>query len=188
MIYVPRWVLAALILLAALLTAGAVYFGSSQRHHTDNGGSTTPVAAIPRGVSTPTATLMPTTDPLPTLPPPLARANFPKQAISYPQDWPTELRFPQEFVVVNTASGPSADGAVQIWTLKLRFAGNADAATEAMLTFLASRGWNAQQSVLSSGTHVVTIERNNGANGGGFEADTDPDDPASARILIAVRL
>jgi hypothetical protein len=96
------------------------------------------------------------------------------------------LRFPQEFVVVDAASGPSADGVVQIWTLKLRFVGSTDAAAQAMLPFLAGHGWNTQRSQLSSGTQVVTLERSNG--GGGIVMDTDPDDSAAARILISVRL
>jgi hypothetical protein len=125
--------------------------------------------------------------PLATQKPPLAEARFPEQTIDYPSEWPTSLRFPVEFRLVEANAGSIKSGAPKGYTTKLRFTGDPQRATEQLISFFTSQGWQiADQSALDSGGFFLLIKKNDQKNQGILVIDKDPTDPNATLIVATI--
>lgn len=126
--------------------------------------------------------------PVPTVPPPLAKTDFPAQPIGYPAGWPDELRLPDQFALVEAASGTLPDGQSHGWAAKFRYRGTREQAIQALVAYFQGRGWQVLSHDLDAGTTVLAIEHGNRQSTGSLILDTDPGDPGSVRVLLTVRL
>lgn len=120
--------------------------------------------------------------------PPLAAVPFPSPTIAYPADWPSELRFPESFVLVEATSGTLPDGSTKGWSAKLRFKGSPNQAVEALTLFLGNGGWQIRQLPLDSGGSLLLVQRQGKSGNGTVIIDPDPSDSTSSRILAGIRL
>lgn len=142
---------------------------------------------IPTQPPTPEPTAAPTEVPLVELPPPLVNAEFPAQTIDYPSDWPAELRYPEQFALVQVGSGAVPDGGAQAWAAKLLYHGSPASATNALSAFFTANGWTiAERTELPSGGFTLLIRKNADANSGIITVGPDPKDQAQSRIIAAV--
>jgi hypothetical protein len=83
-------------------------------------------------------TLTPTS--FPAAPSAASDQNFPTQQIDYPLDWPSDLRYPEQFILVETMINPHADG-TRDWTAKLRYQGDIKTAANILSSFFSTRGF-----------------------------------------------
>jgi hypothetical protein len=129
----------------------------------------------------------PTTIPLPTLSPPLEGVEFPSERINYPSDWPVELRYPGEFMLVETSSGSSELGGPKGWAAKLRIEADLHSAADLLASFFTAQGWQIHdREELDSGGVLILLEKKNGANQGILVFDSDLTDPSYTNILATV--
>lgn len=126
-----------------------------------------------------------TTAPFPTLPPPLAKVPFPTKEVDYPPDWPTELRFPEEFRLVDVSSGVFLKGD-KGGAAKLLYKGHPQKAAELLSSFFVSRNWQIiKRYELDSGGVTLLIKRN---KSGIIVIDPDPNNPEYTRIAVTLSL
>jgi hypothetical protein len=129
----------------------------------------------------------PTPIPLPALPPPLENVEFPTEKINYPRDWPVELRYPDEFMLVETSSGSSELGGPKGWAAKLRIEADPQSSADLLASFFTTQGWEInEREELDSGGVLILIERNSGANQGIIVIDPDQTNPSYTNILASV--
>lgn len=142
------------------------------------------VAAVP----TETATSVPPTElPLATLPPPLAAVEFPTQVIDYPSGWPAQLHYPEQFKLVEAASGELPGGGSPGWAAKLRYKGTPDSAADLLSSFFTSGGWQITDRMeLDSGGFLILIERDNKTGTGIVVIDPDPTERSYSRVVAIV--
>ena len=118
-----------------------------------------------------------------TLPPPLENVDFPSEPIPYPTDWLDELKFPEEFRLVDTASGALPEATAQGWAAKFRYQGTPSECTELLSSFLEGNGWTIiENNKLDAGGFLLLIQREQGS--GIIVIDIDPND-ASQTLIIA---
>lgn len=121
-----------------------------------------------------------------TLPPPLKNVEFPTQVIAYPTDWPIELRYPEQFSVVEVSSGTLPDSASTGWAVKLRYAGDLKSAANILSSFFAEKGWQiVERTELDSGGVLLVIERGDKSTGIVI-MDTDASNPDYTNIIATV--
>jgi hypothetical protein len=141
-----------------------------------------PKATLAPSPTTPPAT--PTAAVL--LSPLLADVKFPTQKVDYPVEWPQELRYPDQFTLVQTSSGMESGG-IKGWAAKLRYTGSLKDAADLLSSFFTSNGWQiAERNELSTGGLSLLIERNNRQNTGLIVLESDPADSNSIRIVATV--
>lgn len=117
--------------------------------------------------------------------PPLANVNFPTDQIPYPVDWPEELKFPDEFVLVDSSSGTLPKGIIQGWAAKFRYKGNPSDVDIAISSFLIEKGWSIiEKSKLDSGGYSILIMMENGT--GIIAIDKDPNKTSQSLIIVTI--
>src|SRR5438874_1547937 len=110
-----------LILIAAsaailvVIGAGMLYLAYGSRSEAPVALVPSPAAGSAAGASPAAQAITPSPSPVPvsTFPPALAEVTFPTQSTAYPADWPAELHYPDQFSVVEAASGTLPDGVSQ---------------------------------------------------------------------------
>jgi len=123
--------------------------------------------------------------PIPTLPPPLTNVEFPTQVVDYPPEWPTELRYPEQFVVVETTSGVLPNSDIVGWAAKLRIRENPQSAASLLSSFFTAKGWQiAEYTELDSGGVLMVVERDRDT--GIAVIDIDVSNPDYAIILSTI--
>ena len=70
-----------------------------------------------------------------TLPPPLAKVEFPAQPSDYPQEWLVATKYPEQFIVVEATLGTPADRDSDLWAANVRYAGEARSAVATLSSF-----------------------------------------------------
>lgn len=119
------------------------------------------------------------------LPPPLENVEFPLEQTQYPEDWINDLRYPEEFVLVESTSGTLPEGASKGWGTKLRYNGKPSEAANALSKFLEENKWNiVEKSGLDSGGFLILIQRDQGS--GIIIVDFDPNDPSQSLIIATI--
>jgi len=104
--------------------------------------------------------------PLATMSSPLANVEFPTQEIQYPSDWPADLLYPDQFIVVDTSSGTFSETDKTEWAAKLRFAGDINTAADLLSSFFVNEGWQViERSNLDGGGLLIIIQKNSTSNG-----------------------
>lgn len=117
------------------------------------------------------------------LPPPLRNVEFPSEPTQYPEDWPDDLKFPEDFVLVDSTSGTLPESTTEGWSAKLRYQGKPSDAVELASAFFEEKGWTIfQKTRLDSGGFSLILQREQGS--GIVVIDSDPND-ASATLIIA---
>ncbi len=142
------------------------------------------VEATPEPPPSETATPFPTITI--TLPPPLAGVEFPTQAIAYPPEWPADLRYPDEFSVVETSSGTLADDSTG-WAAKLRYTGDPQSAADLLSSFFTERGWRVvERTELDSGGLLILVQHDEKKSSGALVIDPDTSDPGYTKVVATV--
>jgi hypothetical protein len=119
----------------------------------------------------------------PSLPSPLTAVPFPSEPIQYPADWPGDLKFPKEFVLVDSASGTLPESTAKGWSAKLRFQGKPSEAVTAISGFFEEKGWTiVENDRLDSGGFLLLLRHEQGE--GIVIVDTEPSN-SSHTLLIA---
>jgi hypothetical protein len=119
----------------------------------------------------------------PTLPSPLTAVSFPSEPTPYPTDWPEDLKFPKDFVLVDSTSGTLPESTTKGWSAKLRYQGKPSEAENATTAFFEEKGWTiVENNPLDSGGSTLLLQREQ-ANGI-VVIDVDPNDP-SVTLIIA---
>lgn len=121
----------------------------------------------------------------PTLPAPLAAVSFPSEPIQYPTDWPNDLKFPKEFVLVDSASGTLPESTAKGWSAKLRFQGKPSGAVTAISGFFEEKGWTiVENDRLDSGGFLLLLRH--GQGDGIVIVDTDPSNSSHTLIIATL--
>ena len=91
----------------------------------------------------------------------------------YPDDWPEELIYPDEFTLIETSSGTLVDGADIGWGAVLEYTGSIEDAIDLMESHLTSHGWTiiSRDEVDNNGILVVDDDNENGQSIVTFIAD-----------------
>jgi hypothetical protein len=119
------------------------------------------------------------------LPPPLRNVDFPSEQIQYPANWPDDLKFPEEFALVDSATGELPETTSTGWSVKLRFKGQPSDAVEKTSDFFEEKGWAIiQKSQLDSGGFSIILEQDQGS--GIVIIDSDLDDPTTTLIIATI--
>lgn len=144
----------------------------------------------PQATPTPTplqATPTPVELPSSSLPAPLANVAFPTQVVPYPPEWPADLRYPEQFGVVETSSGTMPSGGAKGRAAKLRHKGDATSAADAMSSFFTAKGWQVvQRSALDSGGMLLLVQKGDRQHSGIVVIDPEPGNADYVRILATV--
>jgi hypothetical protein len=185
-----RAMVVSLVLLSILVVSVSVYFiffhkpASAPVSEVQPVTSTSPITpATPTRQPDPTSTEIP----LPTMSPPLEGVVFPGEKVFYPGDWPGELRFPDDFVLVEASSGNFELGGPKGWAAKLRIEADPHSAADLLASFFMAQGWEINdREELDSGGVLILLERMNGANQGILVVDPDLTDPSYTNILATV--
>ena len=112
----------------------------------------------------------------------MAIVEFPSEAAQYPQDWPADLTFPSDFILVDSSSGTLPEGSKKGWSMKFRYASSSSDAEAAATSFLQSSGWQiVQNEPLDSTGYSIIIQRDQAS--GIVIIDTDTEDSSSSLIL-----
>ena len=132
-------------------------------------------------------TTEPPTEVFATLRAPLSRVEFPTLVATYPPDWPAELVYPEEFMVVETGLGVLPETAAHGWATKLRYEGNPQTAAELLSAFFASRGWQIAEKISLDSGGVLILLAEEGSEGTGIVViDPDQDDIEHTRIVVTI--
>jgi hypothetical protein len=122
-----------------------------------------------------------------TLPPPLAGIDFPVESVEYPPEWPIELRFPQEFTLLETTSGMAYNSQSAGWAAKLRFTGTPDNAADSLSSFFIDNGWQVIERIqLDSDGILLFLERIERSGTGSAVIDPNPENSRESRIMVTV--
>jgi hypothetical protein len=147
----------------------------------------TPTSKV--ALASPTATSVPNQEQvvaLSTLPPPLKDVAFPQQTITYPANWPVEIRFPDTLSLVEATSGTLPDSATTGWGAKFRYSGNPQAAGGVVISALNAMGWRLEeQTELDSGGMLLVVQNDTGGTGI-IVIDTDPVAPGSSLVVTTL--
>ena len=115
----------------------------------------------------------------------LASVEFPSEAAQYPQDWPAELTFPTDFILVDSSSGSLPEGSKKGWSMKLRYAASSSDTEAAVTSFLQGNGWQiVQNEPLDSIGYSILIQR--GKSSGIVIIDIDPVESSNSIILSTI--
>lgn len=128
----------------------------------------------------------PSPEPFIKLPPPLAAVSFPTQSIAYPADWPSELRYPKQFTLVEVTSGTSLQG-IKGWGAKLIYQGDPKNAANLLVAFFDSNGWQViERTQLDSNGFLVLVQKANKQHNGTIVIDPDAQRPGYLKIVATV--
>jgi len=124
--------------------------------------------------------------PIAKLPPPLAAVSFPAQVIAYPPDWHPDLRYPDQFHLVEVSVGVSPQGS-KGWGAKLVFQGDPKNAADLFAIFLASKGWQVvERTELDSKGFLLIVQKGDKQHAGTIVIDPDTQRPGYIKIIATV--
>lgn len=120
-----------------------------------------------------------------TLPSPLENVEFPTEQEQYPVDWFEELKFPSDFILVDSSSGTLPESTTQGWAAKFRYQGTPSDARESSMSFLEEKGWSIiENNKLDSGGYLLLVQREQ--RSGILIMDTDPNNSALTLIVATM--
>jgi hypothetical protein len=141
----------------------------------------TPQVPVTLTVSSPSPTVI-----VGKLPPPLANVRFPSQPISYPADWHPDLRYPNQFTLVEATSGISPRG-TKGWAAKLVYQGDPRNAADALSIFFVSKGWQPiERTELDSSGFLLLFQKGDKQRTGAIVIDPDTQRPGYIKIVATV--
>jgi hypothetical protein len=120
-----------------------------------------------------------------TLPSPLESVEFPSEPAEYQEDWPDDLIYPTDFVLVDSSSGTLPEDSTKGWSAKLRFQGKSLEALTAITAFFEGKGWTIiDKSSLASGGFTLILQREQG--NGIVVIDIDPQHSSQTLIIATL--
>ncbi len=120
-------------------------------------------------------------------PPPLADIAFPTETIEYPSQWPPELRFSEEFSLVEAVSGELPENIATGTSSKLRFDDIPQKTQEAIESHFRQQGWELVESTqLDTGGIVILVEDPDNGQGGIIVIDNDPNNLETSIVLVTI--
>lgn len=112
----------------------------------------------------------------------IVNVEFPKTEEDYPADWPEELKFPPEIILVDSKTGFSADGNKKGWMAKFRFHGNPQNAERIIANQFKELDWTiSEKHEFDSGGYLLLIEKEDGD--GIITIEKDPNENTQSIIL-----
>ncbi len=91
--------------------------------------------------------------------------EIPDDKISYPEDWPEDLIFPKDFVLLDTSSGLSTESSRQVWTATFKFKGEIKVAGEKILQHFSENGWTESVPNQESNVDIVCFLKKDNSEG-----------------------
>jgi len=120
------------------------------------------------------------------LPHPLGNVTFPSEKIQYPSDWPNELKFPKDFMLVDSTSGLLPGASTKGFSAKLRYKGIPFEAEKIISSFFKDNKWSiVETDKLDSGGFSLLIQHNNKGNGI-IVIDADPNNSLQTIIIATI--
>ncbi len=116
--------------------------------------------------------------------PALVNIPFPSQSVVYPANWPGELRYPAPFVPVEVHALPDSSSGPSLYTTKMRFQGDTQAALSQLSAFFSAAGWQLSRDDLGGNTWNVGLRKNNAQ--GYFVIEPDPNMPNGTRAIVTI--
>jgi hypothetical protein len=121
------------------------------------------------------------------IPPKLANVDFPTEEKQYPTDWPNELKFPDDFLLVDFTSGTMPENSITGWSIKLRYQGKPSSAVEMLSTFFEDSSWTiVENDELDFGGFLLLIQREQG--NGVIVIEIDPDNSLQTLVIATIFL
>ena len=115
----------------------------------------------------------------------LADVEFPSEISQYPEEWPADLIFPQEFYLVDSSSGTLPEGSKDGWSMKLRYDASSSEAEEIVIAFLEDNGWSIiNNTPLDSIGYSILIRQDQ--ESGIVIIDSNPKDASKSLILATI--
>ena len=115
----------------------------------------------------------------------LANVEFSSEVSQYPNDWPADLIFPQEFYLVDSSSGTLPEGSKDGWSMKLRYDASSSEAEEIVIAFLEDNGWSIiNNTPLDSIGYSILIRQDQ--ESGIVIIDSNPKDASKSLILATI--
>lgn len=124
--------------------------------------------------------------PFSSIPAALSSVEFPEESIAYPGDWPADLKFPTDFILVDTSSGSIGSGNPVGRAAKLRFGVGPSLAAEQLSVFLTEKGWSVETVDKGSNGILLFFERDGGKNQGILVIVPDEQNQNFAKIMALV--
>lgn len=119
------------------------------------------------------------------LPSPLENVPFPTEQEQYPADWLDELKFPSDFILVDSSSGTLPESTIQGWAAKFRYDGTPSEARKLATSFLEEKGWTiAESSKLDSGGYSLLLQRDQG--NGIVVIDNEPNNTSQSIMIVTI--
>jgi hypothetical protein len=107
---------------------------------------------------------------------------------AYPTDWPSALRFPDHFTVVETSNGTLPDSTLQGWFATLRYQGSVAAASGELASFFTQKGWTVNKTDSGSGSTVLTVDTPDKSVTGAVILEPADNDPGATNVLVSLHL
>jgi hypothetical protein len=112
----------------------------------------------------------------------IVNLEFPTSKIPYPSDWPEDIQFPEDLILVEANSGTATDGERQGWSGKFRCSCTPNEAEKIIMDDLKGKDWSQVENMrLEAGGVVFIVEKEPGE--GIIIIDYDPDDDKQSIIL-----
>ena len=183
-------------LLVVLLSAGYLVQGKYMRKAPTVNPSPTPLSSTSTPTPSRSVVILPTVfeettiygKPLPTMPSPLAGMKFPNDPISYPKEWPEELVLPQQFLLLQTTTGPLIDPKYTGRLMYLRYKGSLQDTANILVPFFTKNKWSIEHHALSNVTFMILMERKETDSTGSVIYEIDPEVPGYIRLYAVMRL
>lgn len=119
------------------------------------------------------------------LPSPLQNVSFPFTETQYTADWPDDLKFPNDFLLVDSSSGTLPEGTAIGWAAKFRYYGSPMEASQAIVLFLSEHEWTVVEDVKLDAEGIsLLVQRQDGS--GVIVLGTDPNDPSQTLIVASL--
>lgn len=115
----------------------------------------------------------------------ITSVEFPLESVNYSPDWPDDLKFPDEIMLVEYQSGDALKGSSQGWSGKYRFNGDPSKLSGVLTNHFEQSGWNSTLiGDFPSSGYVLLLEKDQGD--GLVIVDVDPDDPSETIIMVSL--
>jgi hypothetical protein len=117
---------------------------------------------------------------------PFLGVDFPLQAINYPTAWPVEIRYPDQFLLVDASSAQLPDIGKYGWSAQLRFLGSIEDAYDQLIKFYDAHGWKVTEyPQMNTSTRMLLLQKNE-TQSGIVVLDIDRTNPRSVLIIASL--
>jgi len=116
----------------------------------------------------------------------LEQDNFPDERVEYPDDWPEQLVFPDEFELVSAITGVLPIEDTVGWVCKYRYPGGAAKAEMILLDKLNEYGWQVDESTLIEGGGTIAYLTTGARGTGILVIEPDANSPGESLVSLTI--